>query len=148
MTDHSAATRSLAPPALVYRLARLSSIRLTEAFIEHDMADLLPRHALQMFPLLLGGGLRASDLAGQLGVTRQATAQVIATLERAGYLCRVDDPGDGRAKLVCLTPRGRTATRILRDSMQSLERDWEETLGPERMADLRDILTILLKHSE
>ena len=32
---------------------------------------------------------------------------MVATLERDGYLQRVTDPGDARAKLVCLTPRGR-----------------------------------------
>ncbi|WP_051023016.1 MarR family winged helix-turn-helix transcriptional regulator [Nocardia pneumoniae] len=144
MTEHSAIPSSPAPPALVYYLARLNSVRLTEAFTKKGMADLLPRHALQLFPLLLGGGLRASDLASRLGVTRQAAAQVIGTLERAGYLTRIDDPGDGRAKLVCLTPRGRTATRVLRDSMEALERDWERILGPERMTQLRDTLTTLL----
>ncbi len=121
---------------------------MTEAFAANGMADLLPRHALQLFPLLLGGGLRASDLAIHLGVTRQAAAQVIGTLERAGYLTRIDDPGDRRAKLVCLTSRGRTATRVLRNSMQALERDWENTLGPQRMAQLRDILTVLVNKQD
>ncbi|MFI9415139.1 MarR family winged helix-turn-helix transcriptional regulator [Nocardia gamkensis] len=148
MTQQSAAHPPPAPPALVYRLARLNSVRLAEAFAEHGMADLLPRHALQLFPLLLGGGLRASDLAFRLGVSRQATAQVVATLERASYVTRIDDPGDRRAKLVCLTPRGRAATRVLRNSMQALEHDWERTLGPERMTELRDILTVLLNKKD
>ncbi|WP_245664485.1 MarR family winged helix-turn-helix transcriptional regulator [Nocardia grenadensis] len=117
---------------------------MAEAFAEHGMADLLPRHALQLFPLLLSGGSRASELAAMLSVSRQATAQVIRTLERAGYLARVDDPGDRRAQLVCLTPRGRAATRVLRKSLQGLEREWEGRLGVERMTELRSALTILL----
>lgn len=148
MTKRPPPPPSSAPPALVYRLARLNSLRLTELFVDNGMADLLPRHALQLFPLLLGGGLRASDLATHLGVTRQAAAQVIGTLERAGYLTRIDDPGDRRAKLVCLTPRGRTATRVLHHSMQALERDWENALGPERMAELREMLTTLLNKQD
>lgn len=144
MTERLPLPSSSAPPALVYRLARASSVRLTKRFVENGMADLLPRHALQLFPLLVGGGLRASDLATHLGVTRQAAAQVIGTLERAGYLTRTDDPGDRRAKLVCLTPRGRAATRVLHHSMQTLERDWEDALGPDRMTALRETLTILL----
>ncbi|MEU7768279.1 MarR family transcriptional regulator [Nocardia sp. NPDC049190] len=145
MTAYSVIPASATPPGLVYHLARLNSARLAESFAEHGMADLLPRHALQLFPLLLTGGLRASDLANRLGVSRQATAQVIGTLERAGYLTRIDDPGDGRAKLVCLTPRGRTAARVLHNSMQALQRDWERILGPQRMAELRDTLSTLSK---
>ncbi|MBF6241597.1 homoprotocatechuate degradation operon regulator, HpaR [Nocardia otitidiscaviarum] len=143
MTKHSAADMPTTPPALVYLLAQSNSAKLTDFFVEQGMADLLPRHALQLFPLLLGGGLRASDLAARLGVSRQAAAQVVGTLERAGYITRVDDPGDGRAKLVCLTARGRAATRVLGTSMRALERDWEKRLGRERMADLREMLTLL-----
>ncbi|MBO0852472.1 MAG: MarR family transcriptional regulator [Nocardia sp.] len=107
------------------------------------MGDLLPRHALHLFALLTGGGLRTSDLSARLGVTRQATAQVVATLERDGYVTRIDDPGDGRARLVCLTARGRSALRVLRQSMLAVERDWEQTLGPDRLADLRQIVATL-----
>jgi DNA-binding HxlR family transcriptional regulator len=65
-------------------------------------------HALVLIPLL-GGGRHAISPAADLGVTRQAVAQVVTTLERDGYVRRVTDPGDARAKLVCLTPRGRAA---------------------------------------
>ncbi|WP_306360072.1 MarR family winged helix-turn-helix transcriptional regulator [Nocardia sp. CC227C] len=144
MTKNPAVEAHPTPPALVYLLAQSNSAKLTDDFIAHGMADLLPRHALQLFPLLLGGGLRASDLATRLGVSRQAAAQVIGTLERAGYVTRIDDPGDGRAKLVCLTPRGRAATRVLGSSMRALEQDWEKRLGPERMATFREMLALLL----
>ncbi|MGY1865442.1 MarR family transcriptional regulator [Nocardia gipuzkoensis] len=144
MSEPPTSPPSAAPPGLVYRLARLNSLKLSEAFADNGMPDLLPRHALQLLPLLLGGGVRASDLAAKLGVTRQAAAQVVGTLERAGYLTRIDDPGDRRAKLVCLTPRGRMATRVLHRSMRALERDWESVLGPERMTELHRTLTILV----
>jgi DNA-binding MarR family transcriptional regulator len=148
MTERLASLASLTSPALVYLLARASSVRLTTEFSERGMADLLPRHALQLFPLLLGGGLRASDLATRLGVSRQAIAQVVGTLERAGYVTRIGDPGDRRAKLVCLTARGRTASRVLRNSMQELGDDWERTLGPQRMTAFRDSLTILVNKQD
>ncbi|WP_372342020.1 winged helix DNA-binding protein [Nocardia sp. CC227C] len=48
------------------------------------------------------------------------SAQVIGTLERAGYVTRIDDPGDGRAKLACLTARGRAATRVLGSSTEAV----------------------------
>lgn len=134
-------------PALVYRLARSSTQHIAADFAAHGMPDLLPRHALQLFVLLTTGGMRMSDLATRLGVTRQATAQVVTTLERGGYVTRLDDPGDRRARLICLTARGRSALRVLRHSLETIEQDWEQTLGPARLADLRNTLTTL-EHGE
>jgi DNA-binding MarR family transcriptional regulator len=79
-----------------------------------------------------------------VGVSRQAVAQVLANLERGGYLERIADPGDSRAKLVCLTAKGRAALRLMRTNNLSLEDEWRERIGGERMADLREILAQLL----
>lgn len=107
------------------------------------MAGLRPLHA-PLLITLVGGGRRASDLADMLGVTRQAVAQVVDMLERAGYVERLPDPGDGRAKLICLTGRGRHALRVMRATAVAVEADWEAVLGAERLVGLRETLTLLL----
>jgi DNA-binding MarR family transcriptional regulator len=53
-------------------------------------------------------------------------------LERDGYVERIADPGDGRAKLVCLTRQGRAALRVMRATALTIEQEWESALGPER----------------
>jgi DNA-binding MarR family transcriptional regulator len=130
-------------PALVQMLARSGGRRLAAEFRHAGLAGLRPVHAPVLIPLL-GGGRRASDLADVLGVSRQAVAQVIALLERDGYVERLADPGDGRAKLICLTRRGRQALRVLRATSLALEREWEAALGPGRLADFRATLLELL----
>jgi DNA-binding MarR family transcriptional regulator len=95
---------------------------------------------------LLGGGRRAADLAETAGVSRQAMAQVVATLERDGYIKRIADPGDSRAKLVCLTARGRAALRLMRTSNLALEDEWRARVGDDRLRALSDSLTDLLFH--
>jgi DNA-binding MarR family transcriptional regulator len=130
-------------PALVQLLAQADAARVAAAFAAQGMDGLRPAHSLVLVPLL-GGGRHASDLAGQLGVSRQAVAQVVAKLEHGGYLERVADPGDARAKLVCLTARGRAALRVMRATAQAVERDWETQLGAERLAEFRDTLNALL----
>ena len=40
-------------------------------------------------------------------MTKQSMAQLVAHLERHGYVERIPDPADGRAKLVRATERGR-----------------------------------------
>ncbi|WP_327149739.1 MarR family winged helix-turn-helix transcriptional regulator [Nocardia sp. NBC_01329] len=145
MSESTAATSS--PAVLMYRLTRATSVRLATAFTAAGMTDLHPRHALQLFPPLLAGGQRVSELAPRIGVTRQATAQVVGTLERGGYLIRAADPTDRRAKLICLTDRGRAAFGILRDSMVAVERDWARILGAGRAAEFRETLGLLLDES-
>jgi DNA-binding MarR family transcriptional regulator len=107
------------------------------------MPGLRPLHALLFVPLL-GGGQRASSLAATLGVSRQAVAQVVATLERDGYVERVPDPGDARAKLICLTAQGRAALRVMRASALAEQERWGRLLGERRLAEFRDTLATLL----
>ena len=52
-------------------------------------------------------GARLSDIAGILGISRQAANQVAKQVEKAGYLERTADPSDGRARLLATTPRAR-----------------------------------------
>ncbi|HLK00422.1 MAG TPA: helix-turn-helix domain-containing protein [Streptosporangiaceae bacterium] len=84
------------------------------------MDGLRPLHA-PLLIWLLGGGRRAADLADGLRVSRQAVAQVVVTLEAGGYVERLPDPADRRAKLI-----------------------WEARLGARRLAELRRTLTVLL----
>lgn len=130
-------------PALVQQLARVDGRRLRGEFATEGMETLRPVHAQLLVPLL-GGGRHASDLADSLGVSRQAIAQIVGTLERDGYVERVTDPGDARAKLICLTSRGRAALRVMRASSLRIEDDWTARLGAQRIAELRDTLLTLL----
>ena len=130
-------------PALVQALARSGAERLRADFTAQGMDGLRPVHAVLLVPLL-GGGRHASDLAETLGVSRQAVAQVVSRLEQDGYLTRITDPGDARAKLICLTPRGRAALRAMRTTAMTIEDEWRARLGAERLAGFRDTLLTLL----
>ncbi len=143
MTASSPGEAGRTVPALVQLLARAGADRLRADFAAQGMDGLRPAHALLLIPLL-GGGRHASSLAAGLGVTRQAVAQVVTTLERDGYVQRVTDPGDARAKLICLTPRGRAALRAMHATARAVEQDWRRRLGDERLADFRQTLLTLL----
>jgi DNA-binding MarR family transcriptional regulator len=65
-------------------------------------------------------------------------------MEKRGYLERIPDPTDKRAKIIRLTDRGweahETAPRVGLD----LEERWAEQLGPEKMRQLRRLLKDLI----
>jgi hypothetical protein len=64
--------------------------------------------------------------------------------ERHGYVTRVPDPVDARARIIELTPRGRQALRVMRSSALDLEKRSQQVLGERRLDELREILQILL----
>jgi DNA-binding MarR family transcriptional regulator len=92
-------------------------------------------------------GTRASVLAERAGLTRQAITQAVDDLERLGYVTRLPDPDDGRAKIVAYTDHGRTAFDASRAIIADLETAYAERVGPRRYATMRGALAELLEQS-
>ena len=93
-------------------------------------------------------GVRSSELAVIARITKQSMGAVVDQLEDAGYVERVNDPDDARAKRVRLTKRGREAGRISRAAVRRVEADWARRIGARRLAALRRTLTDLLASLE
>ena len=86
------------------------------------------------------GGSRLTDLAAQAQVTTQTAGELVDQLQRRGYVERVPDPSDGRARLVRLGPCGRAAVALAAPVVAEVEAEWAAHLGPEAMAALRSAL--------
>jgi DNA-binding MarR family transcriptional regulator len=100
---------------------------------------LRPSHGC-VFRYLDVDGSRLSELAERSGMTKQAFGEHVANVEALGYVVRVADPEDGRAKLVVPTSQGREALLLGRQIFAEIEREWAETIGVERVARLRETL--------
>jgi DNA-binding MarR family transcriptional regulator len=83
-------------------------------------------------------GSRLTDLAERSGLTKQAVGEAVTELERLGYLERVPDPTDRRAKINKLTPRGVDACLTGRRIFADIEREWAEQFGEELIGKLRE----------
>ena len=82
-------------------------------------------------------GVRVGTLARRSHVSKQAISQQVAYLEQLGYVKVTSDPGDGRAKVVKLTTRGRHARAIAAPLFAHIERTWARRLGGREMEALR-----------
>ncbi|EKX68162.1 transcriptional regulator, MarR family [Streptomyces ipomoeae 91-03] len=60
--------------------------------------------------------LRPGELAGRLDVEASHVTRQVQRLERAGYVTRVADPGDRRARRIRLTPLGQQAVDRIRQA--------------------------------
>jgi DNA-binding MarR family transcriptional regulator len=85
-------------------------------------------------------GTRLTELAERARMTKQSVGEVTSDLEQRGYVERVPDPSDGRAKIIRLTERGRAAQVLGIGLIDELEEEWAERFGAERVAALREAL--------
>ena len=74
-------------------------------------------------------------------MTKQGMMLVVDELESRGYVRRVADPEDARAKVVRLTARGRTAAAETRRAVQALETWTRRLVGDLSYESIRDALT-------
>jgi DNA-binding MarR family transcriptional regulator len=85
-------------------------------------------------------GARLTDLAEQARITKQSVGEIVSDLEELGWVERVPDPADKRAKLVRLTPRGRRVQDAARATFAEIEAEWGERIGKKKVAELRSTL--------
>lgn len=102
-----------------------------------------PSHT-RLFPHLSFEGVRITELARRLGVTKQAVQPLVAELQDQGVVETVPDPTDGRARLVRFTPFGAQAMAHGLGVLAELEREVVEDLGEARVEALRDLLRGLI----
>jgi DNA-binding MarR family transcriptional regulator len=88
-------------------------------------------------------GLRPSQLADRRGITKQSVNDLLGYLEQTGYLLRVPDPVDGRARVIRLTPKGWRLQNAIYGEAASAQLRIEAILGPQRFAQLLSSLELL-----
>lgn len=88
-------------------------------------------------------GVRLTELARRAGMTKQGMGQLVDEVERLGYVERVQDPTDSRAKLVRFSDRGR---RLIPQGMRiarQIQEEYARLIGRQRMLALQEALQVL-----
>jgi DNA-binding MarR family transcriptional regulator len=91
---------------LLYIPYRAMEARVFKAMAAARYDDFTPAQA-RVFQRIALGGSRLADLAEQASITKQSAGFLVDQLERAGYVERIPDPSDARARLVRIAERGR-----------------------------------------
>nr|WP_276612153.1 MarR family winged helix-turn-helix transcriptional regulator [Kineococcus vitellinus] len=100
-----------------------------------------PEQGALMMHLWAVGPVRQSALAAHFGKDSAATTRTVQRLERAGYLRRRADPGDGRATLVEPTPAGNALRGRVEEIWGRLERVLEQAVPVAQRGAALDLLT-------
>lgn len=136
--------RELPASLLMFISSRAAANRIFEALKDQGFGDV----TIAQSRLMMGidsDGTRLSVLAERAQIAKQTATALVDKLERAGYVERVVDPTDGRARLVRMTARARSAIPYARAEEERIEEEWRTHLGTERMQQLRAALNDLRK---
>ena len=114
--------------------------KLYAGLADAGFADTSPCWGHNIFFYLREGGLRLTELAERAHTTKQAMRYTVNQLEAAGYVERVPDPTDGRAKIIRLTERGWAVRRLADEIIASIEGECARQLGEARMRQFEDLI--------
>ena len=109
---------------------------------EAGYGDLRISH-LVVFQHIDPAGSRVTELAAKAQMTKPSMAYLVQYLEAAGYVERLPDPSDGRARLVHLTKRGWHQIEDALDIISDMEAELAAAMRPGQIATLRRLLTSL-----
>lgn len=132
--------------ALLHAAWATARTRISAGLADAGFTDLQPAH-LMVLQYPGPDGERPSTLARRAAMSKQAMNQLLSSLEQLGYIERVQDEHDGRARTVRLTERGTQAMTTIQAIVAELEREWTAALGVSRFAELKSMLGTLRQMS-
>jgi DNA-binding MarR family transcriptional regulator len=94
----------------------------------------------RVFQRIAPGGSRLTDLADQAQMSKQSAGVLVDQLERLGYVRRVPDPTDGRARTIVIEQRGRRAAEVAAATLDEILSEWQAYLGTRNFTLLQQIL--------
>jgi DNA-binding MarR family transcriptional regulator len=129
---------------LIFRLARMTGYRLTQALASTEMrtSEFAVLHHLHQ-----AGPLSQQELGGALRINPSNLVGLLDALEADGLIVRPRDPADRRRHLVGLTPAGQRRLAHAKRAVAQAEHDLLAPLDRSERAQLHDLLERLARHS-
>ena len=112
---------------------------IQEGLARRGFDDVRPAHGFA-FARISEVDATTADVAEHLGITKQATGQLVDYLVDHGYVVRRPDERDARARLLLLTERGRACTVAAEDAATETVDGWKSQLGPSEFGQLHTAL--------
>ena len=130
---------------LLLRAYRAFSTQTIEELRLRGYVELAPAHTMLLTNIDVHG-TRITNLAEQIGVSRQAVSTLVHYLEQHGYVTRSVDTTDRRAFIVTLTDEGWRLLADIVDIKMKIEANYSASLGVEQVQMLRSGLMKLVDH--
>ena len=132
-------TEFIALAGLLDMAAEAMFIEFRIELVQTAYADIRPTHGC-VFRFVREDGMRLTELASLSGLTKQSLGEIVDDLVGKGYVERIPDPADRRAKLIRLTSKGREAQATGFGLFSKLEQQWADRYGEDRIKQMRTLL--------
>ena len=144
------AARDQATLQLLFKASRLANEKaLAHAKASAGAVDVPVRAAhTALFPHLDFEGIRLTELAARVGVTKQAVGQLVDDLAAVGMVERLDDPDDRRAKRIRFSRKGYGALMHGLGVLREIEQSLTAAVGARRMRELHETLGLMIASLE
>ncbi|MEX0991561.1 MAG: MarR family transcriptional regulator [Actinomycetota bacterium] len=123
---------------------RTLASELLDTLNEWGWEDVRPSHAAVFMSIDRRSGTRLGELAKRARITKQGMMLIVDDLEARGYIRRVPDPDDSRAKIVRLTARGRRYVADARRIVAGIEGRYRREFGYRNFATMRRGLEFII----
>jgi DNA-binding MarR family transcriptional regulator len=127
---------------------RLLATEMVSWLDERGYPDFRAGYAAVFLHIDRRSGTRLTELARRARITKQGMMLIVDDLESRGYVRRLDDERDARAKVVRLTARGRRCAAEARRAAAAIEGRARRLLGPRRYEAMRESLEDLVDSDE
>ena len=144
MDGEEGSLAEVAFPALLRAARRAYGAAIHKALAEAGCDD-VPGNGSYVIGGMARTGAPLGEIVKELGVTKQATGQLIDTLVARGYLERSVDPEDRRRLNITLTERGRAAAGVIRSAVDDVDRQLAARVGPSAVLQARFALAALIE---
>ncbi|SFB49558.1 transcriptional regulator, MarR family [Amycolatopsis marina] len=145
MTESPANAGPASLPQLISQMLDWVVAGLDDHLSSRGFHDLRPTHVINVLRHIECDGIRPTVLAHRAGMTPQGISELVTHLEHAGYVRRIPDPSDGRARIVVFAERGEAAAEAAAQYFAELEDRSARVVGAERFDDVKTALGQLLR---
>lgn len=125
---------------VLFKVARILNERAVERVRAKQFGSRFRTSHTALFPHIPRDGIRLTELARKLGISKQAVFQLVVDLEQMGVLLRVPDPADGRCKLIGFSDSGQAAIADGLRTLVQLEAELGRDVGEATLARFRQAL--------
>jgi DNA-binding MarR family transcriptional regulator len=140
----------VAPETMVrtVKRARSALVEAVRRGLGHGEGSVPRATHTQVFENLDPGGTRLTVLAERTQMSHQAMGEMVDELVRHGFLERVPDPNDRRARLIRATRLGRTELTRAGEQLRALYDRWESELDGVSVTQVIGALQVLIRVCE
>jgi DNA-binding MarR family transcriptional regulator len=133
----------------VFHMLRRAEQFAAETFLKSDLPDgTTLRQTVLLAAIAEADGASQSDLVNATGVDRSTLAEMMARMERKGFISRAAAEDDGRAKSVSITGEGRRRLEAALPAMREVDRALLAAIPANRRASFRATLVTLAKSAD